>query len=87
MSAPILPIIHMNGTSRDALLDGACAIGAALRAALAALSEHAPNHRDYYPDPPRWNLARAQHDARVSAVRAVYDAVEAEAVAIAEVPS
>ena len=75
----VLPLIHLNGTSKEALLNGTCAIGHALRAVLEALREHAPNQRDYYPDPPR-----AQHARREETVKALYRELLAEAVAISD---
>lgn len=84
MATPILPIVHRNGTSRDALIAERAEAGRAVRAALIALGEMAPNARDYYPEPGLFERARAQHDARVAALRAVYDGIEAEAIALDE---
>jgi hypothetical protein len=75
----VKPIIHSNGTSREALLDGACEVGRALRGALGALTKHAPNQRDYYPDPSRWPLALAMYERRVKTVKALYDEMQCEA--------
>lgn len=46
----ILPTIHSNGTSKDSLLDEACAALRAIEAAQAAIPH--PNGRDYYPQGP-----------------------------------
>lgn len=43
------PTIHLNGTSRDALLEQARAVSDALYRVLGALSDAHPNARDYYP--------------------------------------
>ena len=79
----ILPIVHMNGTSRSTLIQLRCDAAAPLRDALKALSEMAPNGRDYYPVPGHLTKAQAQHDRRVAALRTVYDEIEAEAEALA----
>lgn len=42
------PTIHLNGTSRAALLESYCDAGAAVRQALDKLADAAPNGRDYY---------------------------------------
>ena len=81
---PILPIVHHNGTSQEALLNGACEIGSALRHVLDALVTHAPNQRDYYPDPDRWQLAIKQQVRRVDTIRALYQELQAEAEGIAD---
>jgi hypothetical protein len=44
-----LPTVHLNGTSRQALLDGYTHALAAIQAAQQALQQAAPNGRDYYP--------------------------------------
>jgi len=80
----ILPVIHLNGSSKEALLEGSCAIGRALRDALGALEEHAPNQRDYYTAPGRWEAAVAQHRRRAEAVRALYYEIERESQGIAD---
>jgi hypothetical protein len=62
------PSVHLNGTSRDALVDGFCTAGAAVRKAIEALSEHAaPNGRDYYTQGNgAMKLAQLQHAARLA---------------------
>jgi hypothetical protein len=80
----ILPIIHLNGTSKGALLDQRCEVLAALRKAQEALAEMAPNGRDYYPEPGRFEKAVAQHTARAERLRELYRDLEAEAEQIAD---
>lgn len=66
------PTIHLNGTSGDHLLDAHTAARSALRAALAALDECAPNARDYYPQGDgAFRAAVREHEARVEALRGV----------------
>lgn len=80
----ILPIVHLNGTSREELIRLRCEAGQKIREALAALAEMAPNGRDYYPEPGRFEKARAQHDLRAAALRHLYDEIEAEYLALDE---
>ena len=75
----IAPIVHTNGTSRDELVDQLCRAGAALRLALDALSEAAPNARDYYPEPGRLALAQLQHADRVRRLHSVLTDLQIEA--------
>lgn len=71
----IAPIIHLNGTSKERLLD---ALGEAYNAikvtAYDALRETAPNGRDYYLQPGLLEKATAQHLRRL----AVLDELAAE---------
>jgi len=78
MSDLILPIIHPNGSSQEELVDLRKNASRALLGALEALSAMAPNGRDYYPQPGLYERAVAQHEARVAAVRSVYEAVSEE---------
>lgn len=48
----IFPTIHLNGTSKDSLLEALEEAHAAIREAQKKLSECAPNGRDYYPQGP-----------------------------------
>ena len=79
-----LPILHMNGTSRDALLEQRCDVGAAIRAALEALTDMWPNARDYYPEPGRYERARAEHQRRYDMLDTLYRELQAEAEAISD---
>lgn len=45
----IIPTIHLNGTSRDTLLEQVTDAYSAVKAAIAAVQQAAPNGRDYYP--------------------------------------
>jgi len=44
-----IPTIHLNGTSKDRLIEDLCNASNALNDAYAALKQTAPNGRDYYP--------------------------------------
>lgn len=79
----VTPIIHLNGTSKESLLEALENAYAAVREAMDKLRECAPNGRDYYPEPGRMDKAVAQHRQRQEHLQAVYDSIEAEAYAIA----
>ena len=67
-----LPTIHMNGTSAQALYNGYRAAGSAVRKAIEALEETAPNARDYYLEgEDAFDRAVKEHAARVHALREV----------------
>lgn len=83
---PVLPFVHRNGTSADALYQMRIDYGHALREAMNALTAMAPNQRDYYLDPSgeRWKGAVAQADRRMAALRSLYDELVAEVEALIE---
>ncbi len=61
-----LPTIHMNGTSKTALIDALCDASSALDAAYLALKQTAPNGRDYYPQGAgALEHAEAEHNGRL----------------------
>ncbi len=62
--AIVLPIIHMNGTCRAALVEELCAVYSAVNAALDTLRQAGPNGRDYYPVPGLMTQAEEQHRRR-----------------------
>jgi len=70
---PTLPFIHLNGTSREALVDGYAKAYCAVDAAINVLFETSPNGRDYYPVEGSYQKARAEHDVRVRALVKVRD--------------
>ena len=67
-----LPTIHMNGTPRSRLLDEACDITRALRAARDEMQSKGPNARDYYPQgDSAFEVARDEHVARLNSIDAL----------------
>jgi hypothetical protein len=61
----VLPTIHMNGTSAEALADALVVALEKLWEAQKALAEAGPNARDYYPQGPAvTQLALEQHRKR-----------------------
>jgi len=84
-NAVALPTVHMNGTSRGALIDENAAAYDALRAAVRALEEAGPNARDYYVQgDDAFAKAVAQHVARLTALRSVLADLETIAEALAQ---
>lgn len=82
----ILPIVHLNGTSKNDLIEQRREACIKLHEALDALSAMAPNGRDYYPVPGLFYKAVAISDARMATVRGIWKEVEAEAIALMDLP-
>ncbi len=69
-----LPTIHLNGTSKQALLDQLADAYSALDEALAKMGQACPNGRDYYPQgPDAIGEALRQHERRLRVVRIIRD--------------
>lgn len=63
------PTIHLNGASRESLLEDYCAALSALRYAQEKLCKTAPNARDYYvADDEAYKSARYEHTARMDKI-------------------
>lgn len=70
----IVPVVHLNGTSRDALVSQANAAVMALDIALGALQLAAPHARDYYPlGNGAYTRAEAEHRSRYERVSSARD--------------
>lgn len=83
----MLPTIHLNGTSREALYESACDALGALRTAIKAVEATAPNGRDYYPQGDRAILrANYEHAERVRRLREIVTELETIAEHIADAP-
>ena len=73
----MLPTVHMNGTSREDLLESYCEAISAILIALETLARTAPNGRDYYPQgPDACAIASREHDARKRALMKVMDELQ-----------
>jgi hypothetical protein len=71
------PTVHLNGTSKQELLDQACEAAQAIALAVNALENAAPNARDYYPQSgDAITLARSEHLARIKALVGVQTELE-----------
>jgi len=74
MSTLTLPTVHLNGTSRDGLLEGYIAAMDALRLAMKALQSAAPHGRDYYVQAgDTFCMAQNQHFTRLARLRETLD--------------
>lgn len=63
----LVPTIHLNGTSQEDLLTQVTKAAHAVYAAVEALSQMAPNGRDYYPQgPDALPLALREHRKRMA---------------------
>ena len=82
MSDIITPIIHLNGDRKATLVNALETAYDALSAAERALCACAPNGRNYYPDPGRYEKAERQHVARLAHLAALLASLEGEMNAI-----
>ena len=79
------PVVHLGGTSRQALLLAAVEAGIAVRTAMTRLGDTAPNLRDYHvAEEGRWEKAAAQHRARLDALTQVHAELQQLALLISE---
>ena len=79
------PLIHLNGTSRQSLLDQLCDAGEAVRKAMDALCQASPNGRDYYPlGPEAYKRALDEHQSRYDRLTSVRRELEELTEAIAD---
>lgn len=73
-----VPLVHLNGTSGEALLEQYRDAAAAVRAAIDALIEASPHGRDYYPlEGEALKEATTEHLARLATLCKVRDELEA----------
>lgn len=78
-----LPTLHMNGTTKDALIESLCSASQALDLAYQALKETAPNGRDYYPQgPAALNAATDEHLDRLRRLDGIKKEIDALTIAI-----
>ena len=77
-----MPIIHLNGTSKESLLEGYELAYSAIGDTMRTLQEAAPNARDYYPAPVSYPKAADEHAARLKALATVREELEQIARAI-----
>lgn len=68
----LVPTVHLNGTSKQELLNQAEDARDAVEVAISLLQAAAPNARDYYPQSGRaFEQARRQHQDRLSRLQTV----------------
>lgn len=79
------PTIHMNGTSRDGLMEPLETASNALNDAYEALKQTAPNGRDYYPQGPEaLSKATADHMGRLARLDSIKQEIDDLAFAISQ---
>jgi hypothetical protein len=77
----VIPTVHLNGTSKEGLLEQWQTAQQAVTDAVRAVSENGPNARDYYvQDEAAFRLAREQHITRLK----MLEIVQSELVTIVE---
>lgn len=78
-----IPTVHLNGTRGADLVSQHRDASDAVREAMELLAAAAPHGRDYYVQgPDAYIKARAEHDARMGALRKVYEELRGLAIAI-----
>jgi len=79
----LIPTIHLNGTSKEALLTSLCDAIDAVHVASHKLAAACPNSRDYYPQgSDAIGSALSEHDARMDKLKSVVFELEQIALAI-----
>ncbi|CCF19144.1 protein of unknown function [Pseudorhizobium banfieldiae] len=76
------PIVNLNGTSRDALVEARIAVRQDLRSVMTSLGETAPNGRDYIGEPDAYQRDLAVYRSRFAIIDALYNQLGDEALAI-----
>jgi hypothetical protein len=85
LTTVMAPTVHVNGTAREVLLEQNRNAASAVRKAIEALGQAAPNSCDYYPQGPAAIRAVVeQHVQRVRRLQSVYDELERIAELIAD---
>ena len=80
----ITPRININGTSADDLINPRLQAMDHLMDAIEALSQVVPNGRDYPGSATACTADREEHYDRIKAIKAIREAIYAEAIAIKE---
>ncbi len=75
-TALTMPLVNLNGTDKDSLLDSYCEVHLAMNKALEKMMQNGPNARDY-PVEGTYAKARQEHVARCAKVRAAMEEVNA----------
>lgn len=73
----ITPRVHLNGTSKEDLLEALSTASDAIHSAIDAVAATVPNGRDHYNHPVRHALTKAlsQHDSRIERLASVRDEI------------
>jgi len=69
-----VPIVHLNGTSKQELLDQRFLVLDSIHSLGDTLARAAPNGRDFYPDGPEYvEAANKQHDRRMGILKSLIE--------------
>lgn len=79
----VLPIIHINGSTAQSLLNDLGEVQFNLHNAMAALLKNCPHKRNYYLKDGLFEEAMRQHEHRLTVLRGVLDSLRNEAEGIA----
>jgi len=72
-----VPVVHLNGSGRSALMEQYHRAYMAIQEAIASLQDSMPHGRDYYPlGPDAHHQAYMEQQARIQALRAVQDEID-----------
>ena len=72
-----VPLVHLNGTSKDALVRQNVEARTAVRKAMEALIRAAPHGRDFYPlGNEAWCVAQDEFNSRLARLREVFSELE-----------
>jgi len=83
-----LSTIHLNGTSKEALVKALCDASEALEAAYQSLKQTTPNGRDYYPQGNQaLKVALDEHDSRLRRVDSVKKEIDELTIAVDNLPA
>lgn len=83
--AIVAPIVHLNGSGRQNLIDALANAYSAIEQAAEALKQTAPNGRDYYPaGPEALEAASSQYIRRNRALRDLQEELQEEIYLIEE---
>jgi Ser/Thr protein kinase RdoA (MazF antagonist) len=79
------PLVHLNGTSKKALLEQLQVAANSLYAARKSLYDASPHGRDYYPkEAGAFKRAAEQHESRIKRLSSVYEELSALMEAVAD---
>ncbi len=76
LSALTMPLVNLNGTDKESLLDSYCEVHLAMHRALEKMMQNGPNARDY-PIEGTYAKARQEHIARCAKVRSAMEEINA----------
>ncbi len=70
------PTVHLNGTSRNSLVDQYQNAANAVRTAIDTVAQNGPHGRDYYVVDGAFEAARKEHQARLDKLRSVLHEID-----------